>query len=312
MGASYGAGNYGMCGRAYDPRFLFTWPNAKSAVMGPAQLAGVLSIVGRQAAMAKGQEYNEEHDAAMRKMVEAQIEEQSLAAVPVREALRRRRDRPARHQDRARPLPLRCPQRTDQGRRRLRRLPDVMATMITTLLIANRGEIARRIIRTCRDNGIRTVAVFSDPDADAPHVARGRLRRAAARRVARPRPTCAATCSSPRRSRRARTPCTPATASCARTPTSRARCGAAGLTWVGPAPDAIEAMGSKVAAKKRMAAAGVPVLPELDPGHRRRDFPVLIKASAGGGGRGMRIVRVAAEFADAAGERPTRSRVGVR
>ncbi|KOV81424.1 acyl-CoA carboxylase subunit beta [Nocardia sp. NRRL S-836] len=79
MGASYGAGNYGMCGRAYDPRFLFTWPNAKSAVMGPAQLAGVLSIVGRQAAMAKGQEYNEEHDAAMRKMVEAQIEEQSLA-----------------------------------------------------------------------------------------------------------------------------------------------------------------------------------------------------------------------------------------
>lgn len=79
MGASYGAYNYGMCGRAYDPRFLFTWPNAKSAVMGPAQLAGVLSIVGRQAAMAKGQEYNEEHDAAMRKMVEAQIEEQSLA-----------------------------------------------------------------------------------------------------------------------------------------------------------------------------------------------------------------------------------------
>ncbi|WP_112263287.1 acyl-CoA carboxylase subunit beta [Lentzea terrae] len=79
MGASYGAGNYGMCGRAYDPRFLFTWPNAKSAVMGPAQLAGVLSIVGRQAAAAKGQEYNEAHDAAMRKMVEAQIEEQSLA-----------------------------------------------------------------------------------------------------------------------------------------------------------------------------------------------------------------------------------------
>ncbi|MGZ3143624.1 acyl-CoA carboxylase subunit beta [Lentzea chajnantorensis] len=79
MGASYGAGNYGMCGRAYDPRFLFTWPNAKSAVMGPAQLAGVLSIVGRQAAIAKGQEYDEEHDAAMRTMVEAQIEEQSLA-----------------------------------------------------------------------------------------------------------------------------------------------------------------------------------------------------------------------------------------
>jgi acetyl-CoA carboxylase carboxyltransferase component len=80
MGASYGAGNYGMCGRAYDPRFLFTWPNAKSAVMGPKQLAGVLSIVARQAAAAKGQDYDDEHDAAMRQMVEGQIEQQSLAA----------------------------------------------------------------------------------------------------------------------------------------------------------------------------------------------------------------------------------------
>ena len=79
LGASYGAGNYGMCGRAYDPRFLFTWPNAKSAVMGPAQLAGVLSIVARQAAAAKGREYDEESDAAMRMMVEQQIESQSGA-----------------------------------------------------------------------------------------------------------------------------------------------------------------------------------------------------------------------------------------
>jgi acetyl-CoA carboxylase carboxyltransferase component len=78
MGASYGAGNYGMCGRAYDPRFLFTWPSAKSAVMGPAQLAGVLSIVARQAAASRGQEYDEEHDAAMRAMVENQIEAESL------------------------------------------------------------------------------------------------------------------------------------------------------------------------------------------------------------------------------------------
>ncbi|GGP71532.1 acyl-CoA carboxylase subunit beta [Saccharothrix coeruleofusca] len=80
MGASYGAGNYGMCGRAYDPRFLFTWPSAKSAVMGPAQLAGVLSIVARQAAAARGQDYDEEQDAAMRQVVEGQVEQQSLAA----------------------------------------------------------------------------------------------------------------------------------------------------------------------------------------------------------------------------------------
>src|SRR5581483_942429 len=79
MGASYGAGNYGMCGRAYGPRFLFTWPNAKSAVMGPAQLAGVLSIVARQAAEARGQAYDEEADRQMREYVEAQIERESLA-----------------------------------------------------------------------------------------------------------------------------------------------------------------------------------------------------------------------------------------
>jgi acetyl-CoA carboxylase carboxyltransferase component len=78
IGASYGAGNYGMCGRAYDPRFLFSWPNARSAVMGPAQLAGVLSIVGRQSAASKGVAFDEEADATMRAMVEAQIESESL------------------------------------------------------------------------------------------------------------------------------------------------------------------------------------------------------------------------------------------
>ncbi|HEY0806941.1 MAG TPA: carboxyl transferase domain-containing protein [Pseudonocardiaceae bacterium] len=79
MGASYGAGNYGMCGRAYDPRFLFSWPNAKSAVMGPAQLAGVLSIVARQAAAARGQDYDEAFDAQMRATVEEQVGSQSAA-----------------------------------------------------------------------------------------------------------------------------------------------------------------------------------------------------------------------------------------
>ncbi|MFI5586509.1 acyl-CoA carboxylase subunit beta [Amycolatopsis sp. NPDC051758] len=78
MGASYGAGHYGMCGRAYDPRFLFAWPSAKSAVMGPAQLAGVLSIVARAAAESRGQEYNEDNDKAMRAMVEGQIEAESM------------------------------------------------------------------------------------------------------------------------------------------------------------------------------------------------------------------------------------------
>jgi acetyl-CoA carboxylase carboxyltransferase component len=79
MGASYGAGNYGMCGRAYGPRFLFSWPNSKLAVMGPQQLAGVLSIVARQAADAAGQEFDEEADTTRRTAIEDQIERESFS-----------------------------------------------------------------------------------------------------------------------------------------------------------------------------------------------------------------------------------------
>lgn len=79
LGASYGAGNYGMAGRAFAPRFAFSWPSAKSAVMGPAQLAGVLSIVARAAAAARGQDYDTEADRAMQEAVSEQIEAESLA-----------------------------------------------------------------------------------------------------------------------------------------------------------------------------------------------------------------------------------------
>jgi len=79
MGASYGAGNYGMCGRAYRPRFLFAWPNSKMAVMGPQQLAGVLSIVARQSAESTGQPFDEDADAEQRARVEDQIERESHA-----------------------------------------------------------------------------------------------------------------------------------------------------------------------------------------------------------------------------------------
>jgi acetyl-CoA carboxylase carboxyltransferase component len=79
VGASYGAGNYGMSGRAYEPRFCFTWPNHRIAVMGPEQLAGVLSIVRRQAAERTGQPFDDAEDQMLRQMVQQQIEKESYA-----------------------------------------------------------------------------------------------------------------------------------------------------------------------------------------------------------------------------------------
>ncbi len=79
IGASYGAGNYGMCGRGYDPRFLFVWPNGKTAVMGPQQLAGVLSLVARAASEARNEPFDEDADATRRAAIEYMIEAESLA-----------------------------------------------------------------------------------------------------------------------------------------------------------------------------------------------------------------------------------------
>ena len=79
MAASYGAGNYGMSGRSYDPRLLFTWPNSKTAIMGPEQLAGVMSIVARQAALAAGRPFDEEADAARSHALAERVEAESLA-----------------------------------------------------------------------------------------------------------------------------------------------------------------------------------------------------------------------------------------
>ncbi|MEV8437554.1 biotin carboxylase N-terminal domain-containing protein [Actinosynnema sp. NPDC051121] len=167
--------------------------------------------------------------------------------------------------------------------------------MIRKLLIANRGEIARRVIRACREVGISPVAVFSDPDERSPHVreadAAVRLPGAAPHETyLRGDALVAAALAAGADAVHPGYGFLSENASFARAVLD------AGLTWVGPDPEVVEAMGSKVAAKKRMAAAGVPVLPELDPESADR-FPLLVKASAGGGGRGMRVVRSAAELA---------------
>jgi propionyl-CoA carboxylase alpha chain len=171
--------------------------------------------------------------------------------------------------------------------------------VITKLLVANRGEIARRVFRTCATLGIGTVAVFSDPDAHAPFVADAdtavRLPGAA------PGETyLRADAIVDAALRSGADAVHPGYGFLSENAGFARAVLAAGLTWVGPDPDAIDAMASKIAAKKRMRAAGVPVLPELNPETvREQDLPLLVKASAGGGGRGMRVVRALPGLADA-------------
>ena len=158
------------------------------------------------------------------------------------------------------------------------------------VLVANRGEIARRVFRTCRDLGIGTVAVFSDPDARAPHV---READAAVRLPgAAPADTYLRTDLIVDAARRAGADAVhPGYGFLSENADFARAVIAGGLTWIGPPPDAIAAMGSKIESKRLMAAAGVPVLTELDPDEiTTAELPVLIKASAGGGGRGMRVV----------------------
>lgn len=163
--------------------------------------------------------------------------------------------------------------------------------MISSVLVANRGEIARRVFRTCRELGIRTVAVHSDADADAPFVReadvavrlpgdapsdtylRGDLVVAAALKAG-------------------ADAVHPGYGFLSENAAFAREVEAAGLTWIGPTPSAIESMGDKIRAKELMLAAGVPQLGRLEPeAVTTTDLPVLVKASAGGGGRGMRIVR---------------------
>jgi acetyl/propionyl-CoA carboxylase alpha subunit len=172
--------------------------------------------------------------------------------------------------------------------------------MITRLLVANRGEIARRIFRTAREMGLATVAVYSDADAAMPFVReadhavrlpgvspgdtylRGDLLLEAAQRSG-------------------ADAIHPGYGFLSENADFARAVIAAGLTWVGPPADAIEAMGSKLGAKRMMRDAGVPTLPWAENVDDAGEvgFPLLVKASAGGGGRGMRVVREATELADA-------------
>ncbi len=180
--------------------------------------------------------------------------------------------------------------------------------MLRKVLVANRGEIAVRVIRACREMGMTAVAVYSDADRVAPHVleadeafpigpapsARSYLRIERLLEVA-----LAAGCDAVH----------PGYGFLAERAPFAAAVRDAGLTFVGPSPEAIEAMGDKTEARRRMMAAGVPVVPgtaraladakEAASAAAEIGFPVLLKAAAGGGGKGMRVVRGPEEVARA-------------
>jgi propionyl-CoA carboxylase alpha chain len=169
---------------------------------------------------------------------------------------------------------------------------------IQRVLVANRGEIARRVFATCRRLGIGTVAVFSDADAGLPFVAEADV---AVRLPANtPAETYLRGDTVIEAARKAGADAIhPGYGFLSENADFARAVLAAGLTWIGPSPESIDAMGSKVAAKKLMADAGVPVFGEIDPAAATEaDLPLLVKASAGGGGRGMRIVRSLADLAE--------------
>ena len=183
-----------------------------------------------------------------------------------------------------------------------------LTSTIQKILIANRGEIARRIMRTCRKMGIATVAVYSEADADMPFVAEADeailLGPAPSTesylRIDRVLEAAALTGSDAIH---------PGYGFLAENAAFAEACGDAGVIFIGPTPDAIRSMGSKREAKALVEKAGVPVIPGYDGSKQdpkvlakeavKVGFPVLLKASAGGGGKGMKLVREEAGLPDA-------------
>jgi acetyl-CoA/propionyl-CoA carboxylase biotin carboxyl carrier protein len=193
--------------------------------------------------------------------------------------------------------------------------------MFDTVLVANRGEIAVRVIRTLRALGVRSVAVFSDADADARHVREADT----AVRIG-PAPAAESYLSTERilqaAARAGAQAVHPGYGFLAENTSFARACAEAGLVFIGPPADAISLMGDKIRAKETVRAAGVPVVPgssgsgltddQLADAAREIGMPVLLKPSAGGGGKGMRLVRDASVLADeiAAARREARASFG--
>jgi len=181
-------------------------------------------------------------------------------------------------------------------------------TAFRKILIANRGEIALRVIRACRELGIASVAVYSDADRDALHVTAADE----AYRIGPPPASQSYLAVDALMDAAKRAKCDavhPGYGFLAENAGFAKRCGAEGLTFIGPSPKSIEAMGDKIAARAAAQAAGVPSVPGTSDAvtdansvrqlGERFGYPIVVKATAGGGGRGLKVVRAPAEAAAA-------------
>src|ERR1700754_49181 len=175
--------------------------------------------------------------------------------------------------------------------------------MFSSVLVANRGEIARRVIRTLRASGIRSVAIFTDVDAGAPHVreADGAVRVGSYLSI---EDVVAAAAQADALH--------PGYGFLSENAGLARACAEAGVVFIGPSPDAIELMGDKVRAKEAAANAGVPVVESLSEAAARTSdaYPLLVKAAAGGGGRGMRVVDAPDGLDDALAAAPREAKAG--
>ena len=326
-GASFGAGNYGMCGRGFHPRFCFSWPNAKTAVMGGEQAAETMAIVTEAAAARRGKPIEKEKIDAMKAQItgvfDGQMDVFSTSARVLDDGVIDPRDTRGVLARGAGDLPggrgAQPAAHAVLGRAAMN--DQMKPTPFHKILIANRGEIALRIMRTARRLGYGVVAVYSDADRDALHVREADE----AVRIGEALPSqsylkieaiiAAAKASGADAVH-------PGYGFLAENEDFARACRDAGLVFIGPSPEAIKAMGNKAGAKEIMLAAGVPCVPGYQ-GADQSDavmlaeagkigFPVMIKAVAGGGGRGMRLVADAAAFPDALAQRAVRSAGRVR
>ena len=323
IGGSFGAGNYSMCGRAFSPRFLWTWPNARISVMGGEQAAAVLATVHRDQLEAAGKTWSDdEEEETFKAPIRQQYEEQGNPYYATARLWDDGIIDPLDTRDVARTRALRLRQRA-AGARPLRRVPDVSDDVRD----GPGGQPRRdRRSRSCaRSAGW----VFAPSASTATRIAHARhVREADRRRAPRARPR------RPRATSRSSSSCVLAVATGAeaihpglRIPGRERRVrrsvpATLGLVFIGPSSDAIAIMGDKIRAKRTVMDAGVPVVPgRTDSGMTDEDlvaaadevgYPVLVKPSAGGGGKGMRLVHEPGAPRRRAGERPPRGACLVR